>query len=103
MTLSQKISKKEKTEKIKTAISCNQNKVELPQIKKTTRLRPQDKIFQDLEDMYQAAFDAKNFAVALRVLELRGRQLGLFIDKKPEPIKSLQEMSEQELQALLND
>ena len=75
----------------------------ISKIKKSCQLSAQDKILQDLESMYQAAFEAKNFAVALRVLELRGKQLGLFMDKKPEALKSLRQMSEQELQTLLKD
>ncbi|MGI4850661.1 MAG: hypothetical protein ACRYGR_01805 [Janthinobacterium lividum] len=96
MTLPQKLPKK-------AIISKNLQKTDLTKVKKTSCLSPQDKLLQDLEAMYQAAFDAKNFAVALRILELRGKQLGLFMDKKSEPVKSLQQMSEQELQALLGN
>ena len=88
MALAQKVPNKEKT-------------IVLTDSKKTRKLCPEAKLLQDLESMYEAAFDAKNFAVALRILELRGKQLGLFMDKKSEPVKSLQHMSEQELQALL--
>ncbi len=61
----------------------------------------QDKILQDLDEMYEAAFAGQNFAIALRALELRGKHLGLFGDKKMNQLKSLDQMTEDELRALL--
>lgn len=96
MTLSKKISKKNKTTSL-----IKPEQIDPSNAHKTRRQRPEDKIFIDLENMYHAAFEAKNYAVALRILELRAKQFGLFLDKKPEPIKPLQQMSLQELQAFL--
>ena len=98
MAKSQKISKQDDV-----ALVVKEELAILSQTKKRIRKQPEDKILQDLEAMYQAAFESKNFAVALRVLELRGKQLGMFMDKKPELFKSLEQMSEKELRALLND
>jgi hypothetical protein len=52
--------------------------------------------------MYEAALISKNYSVALRAIELRGKELGLFNEKKKECQKSLDEMTEEELLALLN-
>jgi hypothetical protein len=61
-----------------------------------------EKILRDLEAMYEAALISKNYSVALRAIELRGKELGLFNEKKKEYQKSLDEMTEEELLALLN-
>ena len=74
----------------------NKRKKSLP--KPTSR----EKILKDLEAMYEAAFMSKNFSVALRAIELQGKELGLFYEKKKEYQKSLDEMTEEELLALLN-
>ena len=78
---------------------------------KTTKCRKtlsgktsRQKILTDLEQIYEIALGANSFAVALRAIELRGKELGLFCsaEKKKERQKSLEEMSEEELLALLS-
>ena len=85
----------------------SENNVERKIIKRRktfSRKKSRQKILMDLEQIYEIALDANSFAVALRAIELRGKELGLFCssEKKRENQKSLEEMTEEELCALLN-
>ena len=93
---------------MKTSINLlSENNVEHKIVKRRktfSRKTSRQKILTDLEQIYEIALDANSFAVALRAIELRGKELGLFCssEKKRQNQKSLEEMSEEELRALLN-
>ena len=61
-----------------------------------------EKILKDLELLYQEALLSKNLSVALRTVELLGKELGLFHEKRNARLPSLEEMTEEELLAFLN-
>lgn len=64
-----------------------------------------EKILKNLETIYEIALQENNFTVALKALELLGKEAGLF-SKTPSdvlPSKKLSEMSEEELRTLLGD
>ena len=85
---------------MKTSINLlSENNVEHKIVKRRktfSRKTSRQKILTDLEQIYEIALDANSFAVALRAIELRGKELGLFCssEKKRQNQKSLEEMSE---------
>jgi hypothetical protein len=84
------------------------SKQKISSIHKKSKLREtcfqidsREKFLKDLEAIYEAALASKNLAVAIRAIELRGKELGLLNGKKKVSQKSLQEMSREELLDLL--
>jgi hypothetical protein len=59
-----------------------------------------DDIFNHLESVFTAAFASDNLAVALKALELCFKAK-LAIDKNPKPTLNLRDLSEEELEHIL--
>ena len=56
-----------------------------------------------LEEIYQAAFKAQNYAVAIKAKELEGKAIGFFNPEKEQTPFSWQDLSEEQLEALLKE
>lgn len=67
-----------------------------------TSHQTRQKIFAQLDQIYQAALEEGRYACAIKVLELQGKELGLFTDKvKMQSLRDLTELSLEELQVLI--
>ena len=60
-------------------------------------------ILKDLENLYALAMEKGNFTVALKAKELLGREQGLFSGASRKKKLSLENLSDEELEALIQE
>ncbi|MFN7710041.1 MAG: hypothetical protein ACK5O7_03670 [Holosporales bacterium] len=79
--------------------------VKSPRLSSTSTPGPsRETILADLEKAYQAALASENLTAAVKIKELQLKVLGLLNAKRsPQGLRPIQQMTTEELQALLQD